>query len=93
MKKVFLILLLNVGAFSATYALNGTERSTRFERATPPSETTAAGMTGKSNDVTTSGSLRGAGETLPEPGPVGSGLGILTLCAGAYLFNAKKNGK
>ncbi|MDR0547785.1 MAG: hypothetical protein LBG77_09470 [Dysgonamonadaceae bacterium] len=99
MRKVYLILLLCAGAFSATYALNSVERqshSTRFERATPPSETTAAGITGDRNDDSTmSGSLRTSPDNgqLGEPGAVGSGLGLLTLCAGAYLFNFKRNRK
>jgi hypothetical protein len=51
-------------------------------------------MTGRTDKSATGGSLRAADPNdLTEPGALGSGLGIVLLLSGAYLFNAKKNRK
>ncbi|MDR1683639.1 MAG: hypothetical protein LBS25_09710 [Candidatus Symbiothrix sp.] len=93
--KNILLFFLCIGSFATIGAKPERHApSGRFERATLPSESTAADMTGRTNEsATAGGSLRGAGNDLPEPGPIGGGLGIVMLCSGAYLLNIKKNRK
>jgi len=99
-KKCLLLLLMFAMTFTA-FAWNGTTKSERFsgrmERAQLPSSMTASGMYGRTDEATSNtdeGSLRGGPpDNPPEPLPIGGGLGLLTLCAGAYLFNSNKNKK
>ena len=103
MKQKKCLLLLLMSAMSLTiFAWNGPTKTERFagrmERAQLPSTMTSAAMTGRVDNATDysteQGSLRGGPPGNPaEPEPVGSGLALLTLCAGAYLFNSKKNKK
>ena len=69
------------------------------ELAVLPSEVTATFLGDESveggESISMGGTLRDI-PVLPDPGkeaPIGSGLGLLTLCAGAYLLNSKKRNK
>jgi len=98
-KRNYLLLLLCAMSFT-TFASEYFEKneklsSSPMERAVLPSEMTSANFTSRLNQ-STDASLRGTPPGLPpEPGkgPIGGGLLTLTLCAGIYLFNSKKNRK
>ena len=93
MTKKIQISLLFLMLLGATFMAKGYD-----EKLILPSEVTFASFSDVNlldDSDNTEGSLRGTPPDLPDPGkdPIGSGLGLLTLCAGVYLLSSKRNRK
>jgi len=96
-KKTLFFLLLAM-PFGAAFAGENFEHAEKFlSNSVLPSEITLAGFTGfadgSDDGDAMSGPMRGPGGNPNEPpsAPVGSGLGLLTLCAGFYLMKSKRH--